>query len=178
MNQHAREREIVISKPEQAVVCMRDVRRDVVIELLARVGLQAVAVQPGEVIPGSYWGEREAGLIGACLYFRGDTPLQSVLHEACHYICMTADRRALLNKDAGGDFDEENAVCYLQILLADHVAGFGAQRMLADMDAWGYTFRLRSARAWFEQDAQDARQWLLREALITVDSQPTWKIKN
>ena len=27
------------------------------------------------------------------------------------------------------------------------------------MDAWGYSFRLGSARAWFEHDAEDARQW-------------------
>jgi hypothetical protein len=24
------------------------------------------------------------------------------------------------------------------------------------LDAWGYTFRLGSARAWFERDAEDA----------------------
>ncbi len=28
------------------------------------------------------------------------------------------------------------------------------------MDAWGYSFRLGSTRAWFEGDAQDARAWL------------------
>jgi len=28
------------------------------------------------------------------------------------------------------------------------------------MDAWGYSFRLGSARAWFENDAEDAIGWL------------------
>jgi hypothetical protein len=79
---------------------------------------------------------------------------------------MSPERRTGLDTDAGGDFAEENAVCYLQILLADAVPGFGRERSLADMDAWGYTFRLGSARAWFEQDAQDAREWLTTEGLI------------
>jgi hypothetical protein len=38
--------------------------------------------------------------------------------------------------------------------------------LLADMDAWGYTFRLGSARRWFEQDAEDARQFLAQRGLL------------
>jgi hypothetical protein len=34
------------------------------------------------------------------------------------------------------------------------------------MDRWGYSFRLGGARAWFEQDAADARSWLLERGLI------------
>ena len=67
---------------------------------------------------------------------------------------MDAGRRRGLDTDAGGDYDEENAVCYLQILLADELPGFGRARMMADMDAWGYSFRLGSAQAWFERDAE------------------------
>jgi hypothetical protein len=77
-------------------------------------------------------------------------------------------RRAGLRTDAGGDYDEENAVCYLQIVLADRLPGVGRDRVLADMDAWGYTFRLGSARAWFERDAADARDWLARRGLPTA----------
>ena len=36
----------------------------------------------------------------------------------------------------------------------------GIERAFADMDAWGYSFRLGSARAWFEQDAEDAADYL------------------
>ena len=36
----------------------------------------------------------------------------------------------------------------------------GIDRAFADMDAWGYTFRLGSARAWFERDAEDAAAFL------------------
>jgi hypothetical protein len=146
-------------------------------ELLARFGLLAVAVPDHTPIAGSYWGDSEAGLLGQHLYFRADTPLQSVLHEASHYICMDESRRRVLQKDAGGDYDEENAVCYLQILLADHVIGFGRDRMLADMDAWGYTFRLGSARAWFEQEAQAAQQWLIAANIIDPALQPTWQCR-
>ncbi len=37
---------------------------------------------------------------------------------------------------------------------------------MQDMDSWGYTFRLGSARAWFEQDAEDARAWLEERNLL------------
>ena len=136
--------------------------------LLARYGLEIVEVAAGTEIPGSYWGESEAGLIGARLYLRPDTPLHSALHEACHFICMDDARRATLERDAGGDYDEENAVCYLQILLADELPGVGRQQMCRDMDDWGYTFRLGSAQAWFENDAEDAREWLERRGLLRV----------
>lgn len=133
---------------------------------LGRRGIEVVAVAAGADIPGSYWGAPEAGLRGNRLYLRPDTPLHSVLHEAAHIICMGPVRQQVLDRDAGGDFDEENAVCYLQILLADEIPGFGRDRMLADMDRWGYTFRLGSARRWFEQDAEDARGWLAQRGLV------------
>jgi hypothetical protein len=137
-----------------------------VTQLLARYRLEPVTVESATTIPGSYWGESEAGLIGNRIYFRCDTPLHSVLHEACHFICMDDSRRAQLERDAGGDYDEENAVCYLQILLAGKIAGMSSQKLCSDMDAWGYTFRLGSASAWFESDAQDARQWLVAHRII------------
>lgn len=136
--------------------------------LLARHGLQLVLLAADVVIPASYWGECEAGLLGSELLVRPDTPIHSVLHEAAHYICMDETRRRALNRDAGGDDAEECAVCYLQILLADALPGCGRARMWQDMDAWGYSFRLGSARAWFEQDADDARQWLERRGLLAV----------
>ena len=49
--------------------------------------------------------------------------------------------------------------------------------MLTDMDAWGYTFRLGSAQAWFEQDATDAYDWLLQNRLIDPDEQPTGHVR-
>ena len=148
------------------VLRLSSVDRVEVALLLSRYGIDLALVAPNEVIPGSYWGESEAGLRVNRLFARLDTPIHSILHEASHYICMTPERRTGLDRDAGGDDPEENAVCYLQILLADEIAGFGRERMLADMDAWGYTFRLGSARAWFEQDAEDARAWLMQRGLL------------
>lgn len=136
--------------------------------LLRRYGLQLTLVASGEVIPGSYWGDAEAGLKGERLYARPDTPVHSILHEASHYICMTAERRAGLDRDAGGNDLEESAVCYLQVLLADELPGMGRERVFADMDAWGYSFRLGNTRAWFEQDAEDARQWLGQHGVIDL----------
>ncbi|MEE8526762.1 MAG: hypothetical protein V3T72_22740, partial [Thermoanaerobaculia bacterium] len=85
---------------------------------------------------------------------------------ACHAICMDDERRRVLNTDAGGDDAEESAACYLQILLADEVPGVGRERLMADMDRWGYSFRLGSTRAWFEADAEDAREWLACRGLV------------
>ena len=146
-------------------------------QLLARYGLELRQVLSGETIPGSWWGDREAGLRGTVLHARPDTPVHSVLHEACHFVCMTPSRRLALNTDAGGDFDEENGVCYLQVLLADELPCVGRARMFADMDAWGYTFRLGSARAWFESDADDARAWLRARELIDDADRPTWRVR-
>jgi hypothetical protein len=140
--------------------------RPAVTRLLAGYGLDLTLVDLAQPIPGSYWGESEAGLQGNALFARFDTPLHSVLHEAAHYICMTPERRVGLNRDAGGDDAEEGAVCYLQILMVDAVAGIVRQQLYDDMDRWGYSFRLGAARAWFEQDAADARSWLLARGLI------------
>lgn len=134
--------------------------------LLAHYGLRLQRVADGAPIPGSYWGESEAGLIGNTLYARADTPVHSVLHEACHWICMDEARRAALHTDAGGSDVEECGVCYLEILLADRLPGYSRAQACADMDAWGYHFRLGSAQAWFEHDAEDGRAFLQRRGLI------------
>ncbi len=156
---------------ENRIWVVADVGVPAVRRLLDRLGMTLVMEAPGAPIPGSYWGEPEAGLVGDRLHARPDTPLHSVLHEACHWVCMPPERRATLHTDAGGDVHEENAVCYLQILLADHIAGYDRARCLRDMDAWGYSFRLGSARAWFERDAEDARAWLAGRGLLALAGQ-------
>ena len=149
----------------QGVLLCRDVDLAALRTLLARYGLSLINVPEDAAIPGSFWGDSEAGLVGMDVYARADTPLHSVLHETCHCLCMDSARRAALDTDAGGDTDEENAVCYLQIVLADFLPGVGRARLLADMDAWGYSFRLGSAQRWFEEDAGDARDWLGQRGL-------------
>ena len=145
--------------------------------LLSRYGLALTLVAPEEVIPGSYWGESEAGLKGDRLYARLDTPVHSVLHEASHYICMTPERRSGLDRDAGGNDAEECAVCYLQVLLAARLPGVGSERLSADMDEWGYSFRLGSTRAWFTSDAADARAWLVEHGVIDSNNRLTGRLR-
>lgn len=145
--------------------------------MLAAYGVKLAQVAADAPIPGSYWGDSEAGLIGATVYVRADTPAHSFLHELCHYICMSGARRASLATDAGGSDDEECGVCYLQVLLAQRFRGFGAARCLQDMDAWGYSFREGSARAWFDGDGVQARAWLLAHELIDTDLQPTFALR-
>jgi hypothetical protein len=136
--------------------------------VLAGYGLQLVRVADGEPIPGSYWGECEAGLIGETVYARADTPVHSLLHEAGHLIVLPPERRADVHTDATDSIDEEDAVCVLQALLGDALPGVGRARILADMDAWGYTFRLGSAQAYFDHDADSAWQWLADRGLVDL----------
>lgn len=145
---------------ETAVLCCEELGFGALRRLLEPLGLHVETVADGTEIPGSYWGEREAGLIGATLYLRADTPVHSALHEACHFLCADESRRLTLHTNAGGDDVEEHAVCYLQCLLAERLDGYSRQRCFADMDAWGYTFVLGSANAWFHGDADDAIVWL------------------
>lgn len=159
------------------VVACGDIAETGLVGVLTRYGMALGWVGEGEAIPGSFWGDSEAGLIGNRLLVRPDTPLHSALHEACHYVCMDQRRRSGLHTDAGGDYDEENGVNYLQILLADFIPECGRVRMFADMDEWGYSYRLGSARAWFEQDAQDAQEWLLGHGVIDQNDNPTWKLR-
>src|SRR5580658_513191 len=151
------------------MMLLATIDRPALTRMLERYGMELRLVAGAEPIPGSYWGESEAGLQRNALFARLDTPLHSVLHEAAHYICMTPERRAGLDRDAGGDDTEETAVCYLQILLAEVLAGSARERMMKDMDKWGYSFRLGSTRAWFEGDAEDAREWLRSRGLIRAD---------
>jgi hypothetical protein len=157
---------VTVPSPAPAVLLLSAIDRVAVALLVGRYGLTLTLLAPSEAIPGSYWGDSEAGLQGDTLFARLDTPLHSVLHEAGHYICMSPERRAGLDRDAGGDDLEESAVCYLQVLLADELPLVGRERLFTDMDAWGYSFRLGSARAWFERDAEDARAWLSAHAII------------
>ena len=157
-----------------AVLRLSGIERVAVAMLLHRYRLELTLIAPGETITGSYWGESEAGLKGACLYARLDTPLHSILHEASHYVCMSPERRAGLDTDAGGSALEDAAVCYLQLLLAERLAALGREQLFADMDAWGYSFRLGSSRAWFESDAADARAWLLQHGIIDASGAVTF----
>ena len=160
-----------------AVLRFADIVAAELCSLLSRFQLEVCITEIDREIPGSYWGDEEAGLIGNRLYLRPDTPLHSILHEASHYICLDRGRREKLHTNAGSDDTEENAVCYLQILLAEKLSSMGRDRALRDMDSWGYSFRLGSAKTWFEEDASDAHDWLLLHQLIDDNNQPMFRLR-
>ncbi len=160
-----------MSEPQSDVLRFGDCNQQALLDLVRKLGMQVQVVASGTAIPGSFWGDDEAGLIKDVLYLRADTPVHSVLHETCHFACMNDERRASLHTNAGGDADEENAVCYLQILLSDALPDMGRVKMFSDMDTWGYSFRLGSAKAWFDSDASDARQWLHSHGLLELAEQ-------
>ena len=167
---------MTVSVPEQDVLVVGDLDTDDVRRLLGRFGLDMRCVGADDAIPGSYWGEPEAGIIRTNVYMRADTPVHSVLHETCHIICMDIGRRSSLDRDGGDDL-EEAAVCYLQVLLADELPGVGRQRLMGDMDVWGYSFRLGSTARWFSEDAADAAAWLLEHGLLAESLTPSFRIR-
>lgn len=163
------------SLSEASVMRLADIGFAAPTWLLARYGLQLTRVESGEAIPGSFWGDDEAGIIGHMVYARDDTPVHSLLHEAGHLIVLPDEQRASVHTDATDSIAEEDATCYLQIVLADELPGVGRQRLMTDMDAWGYSFRLGSTQAWFEQDAENARQWLISRGLLDEGGTPVFR---
>jgi hypothetical protein len=159
------------------VLAVADVPLASIESLLDRYGLSIKVQQDSEAIIGSFWGDSEAGVVGRTVYVRRETPVHSLLHETCHIICMSGDRREQLEIDAGGDDLEEAAVCYLQVLLADELDGVGRDRLMADMDTWGYSFRLGGTRSWFERDAEDARKWLIDYGLLNSSESPVFQLR-
>ncbi len=159
------------------MLLISDLNFDPIAELLGKFELILELVADEKTISGSYWGEPEAGVLGDRVYVRTDTPVHSLLHETSHVVCMTPDRRQELKGDAGGDDIEECAVCFLQIVLADELAGAGRDRLMRDMDDWGYSFRLSSTRRWFEEDAEDAEAWLRAQGLIEARGRPTYQLR-
>ena len=154
-----------------AVVRLSDINVKHAQLLLGSFSLELRVIEDSALIPGSYWGECEAGIIGSTVYVRQDTPIHSLLHEACHLIVMPEHMRANVHTNATDSIAEEDATCYLQLLLSDFITGFGFARACQDMDTWGYSFRLGSARAWFEQDAEDAHAFLQNAGLIDSNQQ-------
>jgi hypothetical protein len=128
------------------VLTLADIHFDDAASLLGSFDLSLVQVADGEQIPGSYWGECEAGVIGSTVHARSDTPVHSLLHEGCHLIVLSPDRRAGVHTDATDSIEEEDAVCVL-----------------------GYTFRRGSARAYVEHDAEAAWTWLEARGLVNAN---------
>lgn len=155
-----------MSPDPAAVLVIAEVDLADVRQLLASVRLEFILEPDHAPIPGSYWGEPEAGIIGRCVHARLDSPVHSVLHEAAHLAVAAAEGRHDIHTDASDSTIEEDATCYLEIIWAERLTGVGRERILSDMDAWGYTFRLGSAKRWFEEDAEDARAWLAERGLV------------
>lgn len=153
------------------MLTLADIGFDAPRALLVRYGLELVQVETGQAIPGSFWGDTEAGVIGHSVYARLDTPVHSFLHEACHLIVLPEEKRKEIHTDATDSVAEEDAVCVLQALLGDELPGVGRERIWADMDEWGYTFRLGSAKAYFENDASEAFSFLVSRGLLNAEQQ-------
>lgn len=159
------------------MILVSDVPHAALGSLLQRYGLELLLQADDTAIRGSFWGDPEAGIIGRSVYVRADTPVHSLLHEACHVICMTEERRSGLVRDAGGDDLEESAVCYLQVLLSDQIEGVGRERLMLDMDTWGYSFRLGNTRDWFQTDAEDAAHFLMNHGLLNAAGELTFLLR-
>jgi|TARA_B110000977_G_scaffold78491_1_gene105621 hypothetical protein len=151
---------------------------DVLKPILTAYSMRIVEVTDNQTIPYSFWGDREAGRLGNTLYARADTPLHSLLHELCHYICMPASERNKDLVDAAGSASEENACCFFQIILSAFIDNYNQSRLFEDMDSWGYSFRLGSAIRWYTEDAEDTREWLIEKNILLANNQPSWELRN
>mgnify|MGYP003441314200 CR=1 FL=1 len=78
---------------QRPVLTLADIGFNAPAELLGRYRLRLQKVEDGEPIPGSFWGECEAGIIGNTVHARADTPVHSRLHEAGHLIVLPPERR-------------------------------------------------------------------------------------
>jgi hypothetical protein len=154
-----------------------DVPLETITSLLQQFDLELFLEEPDSAITGSFWGDSEAGIVGRSVYVRADTPIHSMLHETCHILCMTEERRSGLDRDAGGSDIEEAAVCYLQLILADSMEGVGRDRLMLDMDEWGYSFRLGNTQDWFQHDAEDAREFLINHGLLNSAGDVTFRLR-
>lgn len=166
MNNRERAAEAATTTAADTVLLLGDIAFADAATLLARYGLVLQRVADGEPIPGSYWGEPEAGIVSSTVHVRDSTPVHSLLHEAAHLIVLPPERRTTVHTDATDSIEEEDAVCVLQGLLGDQLPGVGRDRIWTDMDAWGYTFRLGSARDYVEHDAGAAWDWLEQHELV------------
>ena len=155
-----------------------DVPLETIISLLQQFDLELFLEESDSAITGSFWGDSEAGIVGRSVYVRADTPIHSMLHETCHILCMTEERRSGLDRDAGGSDLEEAAVCYLQVILADSIEGVGRDRLMLDMDEWGYSFRLGNTQDWFQRDAEDAREFLINHGLLSSAGDVTFRLRH
>ena len=160
------------------MICFNNIDTRCLTTVLNLYGIEIIEVPEHSPIPYSFWGTPEAGRKSNKLYIRFDTPIHSILHETCHFVCMPKKQRLLDDIDAAGSTKEENACCYLQILMSNYVGGFNREQHMRNMDEWGYSFRLGSAADWFYQDADDAREWLLKQKIINQHNQITWKLRD
>lgn len=161
----------------QQPIIIGDFEKKELHNLINKYHLELQILADDEPIPASFWGEPEAGLIGKTIFVKNVTPLHSMFHELSHLICMTEDRRLSVNKDAKSDDEEESAVCYLQILLADLLTGVSSNLLMKDMDDWGYSFRLGSTQAWFQHDSCDSKKWLQKENILNEKGNITWSLR-
>jgi hypothetical protein len=65
----------------------------------------------------------------------------------------------------------------VQILLAEVLPQAGRARAVADMDAWGYSFREGSTSAWLAGDAVDARAWLIAKGVLTDEGELSGELR-
>ncbi len=159
------------------MVYYKDLSSESIKHLLGHYGIRLHCLQFDMDIPYSFWGEPEAGRLGENLYLRDDTPIHSILHESAHYVCMPEQQRHNAEVDAKGSAMEENATCYLQVLLSNHIHGYSRKQLMKDMDDWGYSFRFGSTHDWFTKDAKEVKDWLISHNLITDRNEVTWQLR-
>ncbi len=141
-------------------------------------GARLERVPAGAAIPGSYWGDTEAGLdrqhrVRARRHARAFVPARALsLHlHGRRAPCRARDRR----RRHATTRSAASATCR-----CCSPSGSTASAQRAACATWtrGATrFREGSARAWFDGDGAHARAWLLDHGLVDSAGQPTLRLR-
>ena len=85
------------------MLLISDLSLNSIAALLGKFKLSVDLMPDDATINGSYWGEPEAGIVGNRVLVRRDTPVHSLLHETCHIVCMTPERRQRFKGDGNAE---------------------------------------------------------------------------
>lgn len=142
------------------VLCLVELGEVLVVVLFVCFDLWFECVVDGELIFGSFWGDEEVGIIGIIVYVCGDMLVYLLLYEVCYLIVLLLECCVVVYIDVIDLIEEEDVICYLQIVLVDVFLGVGCDWLMVDMDVWGYLFWFGLICVWFEQDVENVCQFL------------------
>jgi len=142
---------------------------------LDRYGLSLHLVAPDEVIPARI-GASARRADGIQIFARLDTAGAFGAARGRPFYLHDAGTARRLGYRCRRRSCGRECVCYLQIILAQSLPNVGRERMCRDMDEWAIRSGWEAPRSGSIQDAEDARDWLMRHGVLDSQSRPTYAV--